>query len=40
MKDQIITSEDDLEDTLIEVWEAVGGGVLESVFYKWISRLK
>jgi hypothetical protein len=39
-KDQIITSEDNLEDKLIKAWETVGGDLLESVFYLWIPRLE
>jgi hypothetical protein len=40
MKDQIITSEDDLEKKLTEVCEIVSGGLLESVFREWTSRLE
>jgi hypothetical protein len=32
MKDQIITSEDELEDKLTDVWEAIHGDLIESVF--------
>jgi hypothetical protein len=39
MKNQIITSEDDLENKLIKVWETVCGPLLESVFDEWMSRL-
>jgi hypothetical protein len=38
MKNQIITSEDDLEDRLTEVWETASRDLLESVFYQWISN--
>jgi hypothetical protein len=38
MEDQIITSEDDLQDKLTEVWETVNGDLLELVFYEWMSR--
>jgi hypothetical protein len=40
MKDQIIESEDGLEDKLTDVWETVNGDVLESAFYEWMSRLE
>jgi hypothetical protein len=34
MRDQIITSEDDLEDKLTEVRDVVSGDLLESVLYE------
>jgi hypothetical protein len=37
-ENQIITSEDDLEDELAGVWETVGGDLSESVFSEWMSR--
>jgi hypothetical protein len=40
MKDQTITSNDDPEDKLTEVWETVSGDLLESGFSEWTSRLK
>jgi hypothetical protein len=39
MKNQIITSEDDLEDKLTEVWEMVSGDPHELVFFEWMLTL-
>jgi hypothetical protein len=40
MEDQIIPSQDDLEDKLTEVWENVSGDLLESLSHEWMSRLE
>jgi hypothetical protein len=40
MNDQIITSEDGLEDKLTEVSETVNGDLLQSMFYEWMARLE
>jgi hypothetical protein len=40
LKDQTITSEDDLEGALPRVWENVGGDILQSVFHEWMARLE
>jgi hypothetical protein len=40
MKDEITTSEDDLEGQLTEVSETVHGDLLQSVFSEWMSRLE
>jgi hypothetical protein len=40
LKDQIITSEDDLEGKLTEVWEIVSGDLFKLVFHGWVSRLE
>jgi hypothetical protein len=40
MKDQIITSEDDLEDKLTELWETGSADLLETMFYDWMRRLE
>jgi hypothetical protein len=38
MKDQTITSRDDLEGALTEVWENVSRDVLQSLFHEWMAR--
>jgi hypothetical protein len=40
MKDEIITSEADLEDKLTKVWETANGYLLESMLYAWMVRLE
>jgi hypothetical protein len=40
MKDQTITSEDDLEGALTDIWENVGRDVPQSVFHEWMARLE
>jgi hypothetical protein len=40
MYDQRITSEDELENTLTEVWETVSGDILESVFHNSMCKLE
>jgi hypothetical protein len=40
MKDQTITSEDDPEGALTDVWENVSRDVLHSVFHEWMTRLE
>jgi hypothetical protein len=39
-KNQMITGEDDLTDRSTELWEAISGDLLESVFCEWVSRLE
>jgi hypothetical protein len=38
MKNEIITSDGDLEDELTEIWEIVSGDLLESLIDEWMSR--
>jgi hypothetical protein len=40
MRDQIITSEDNLGDKLTEVWETFSEGIIESLSDEWMSRLE
>jgi hypothetical protein len=40
MRDQIITSEDNLEDKLTKVWETFREDIIESLFDEWMSRLE
>jgi hypothetical protein len=40
MRDQIITSEDNLEDKLTEVWETFSEDIIESLFDEWMLRLE
>jgi hypothetical protein len=40
MKEQIITSKDDLEDQLTEVWDIGSGELLESLFHELRSKMK
>jgi NAD dependent epimerase/dehydratase family enzyme len=39
MKDQTITSDDDLEGALTDNWESVSRTILQLVFREWMARL-
>jgi hypothetical protein len=40
MKNQMVTSEDDLKDKLTEAWATMSGDLIESVFYARMPRLE